>query len=58
MKEMTNSPINWTQWAEDMCKLTDDLAKENFKIGTPEYELQQSLIINAKRYRASKEGNK
>ena len=44
----------WDEWAEEMCKLTDDLAKEVFCPNSPDYELQQSLIQGAKRYREAK----
>ena len=45
---------SFDEWAEDLCKLTDELAGEKFTPGTPEYELQQGLMRNAKRYRDSK----
>jgi len=45
---------SFDDWAEDLCKMTDELAKKHFRVGTPEFHLQQGLIQNAKRYRASK----
>lgn len=46
--------IKLREWAEESCKLTDELEKEVLCPGSPEYELQQSLIRSAKRYRESK----
>ncbi len=45
---------SFDEWAEDLCKLTDELALEKFNLDSPEYDLQQGLIKNAKRYRDSK----
>lgn len=40
-----------TRSIEEQCLLIDEYAKIKFAKGTPEYELQQGLIDNVKRYR-------
>lgn len=40
-----------TKSIEEQCLLVDEYAKIKFPVGTPEYELQQGLIANVKRYR-------
>ena len=55
MSQTINSGIiDWANWTEDMLKLTDEFAKHKLKDGTPEYEFQQGLIRNAKRFRECK----
>lgn len=49
---MTNTI--WDHFAEELLGLTDEIADEIFPLNSPEYEVQQSLILVARRYRERK----
>ncbi len=53
---MSNRPImNMEQFANELCKLVDQLSKNKYPFGSPIYEFQQGLISATKIYRKRKE---
>lgn len=44
-------------WSERLCKMTDELAKQEFTFGSPEYKFQQGMVAATKKYRESHHGN-